>query len=145
MRAGKNAKGRTTRNVKGGDDWDLDTEGEGVEYLDNREDLPVLVTLNLVPGSTAFFLDATPQEESTCLDRVHLFFNASGRVCGIRTEGTEGLDATRVRGLLEVSTDLVFGFFAVFKSDRSSTRADNQEGKRIAGELISSLNAQIPQ
>ena len=103
VRAGKNAKGKTTRAVRGGDDWDLDTEGSGVEYLVGREELPVLVTLNLVPGSTAVFLDATPQEESTCLDKVHLFFTAGGKICGIRTEGTEGVDATRIRVLLEVS------------------------------------------
>ena len=96
-------RSKNARKAPKGDDWDLDMEGGGVEYLANRDELPVLVTLNLVPGSTAFFLDATPQEESTCLDRLHLFFNASGKVCGIRTEGTEGLDATRVRGLLQVS------------------------------------------
>lgn len=45
-KGGNNAK--QARKVRGGDDWDLDLEGDGVESLQGREDLPVLVTLNLV-------------------------------------------------------------------------------------------------
>lgn len=38
----------------GGEDWDLNLEdGEGVEYMPGREDLPVLVTLNLVRGGVS--------------------------------------------------------------------------------------------
>jgi hypothetical protein len=41
-------KGKVSRRPRGGDDWDLDREGDGEDVLDGREDLPVLVTLNLV-------------------------------------------------------------------------------------------------
>ncbi|KAK1922729.1 ribosomal protein S5 domain 2-type protein [Papiliotrema laurentii] len=112
-------KGKVSRRPRGGDDWDLDREGDGEDVLDGREDLPVLVTLNLVPGSDAVFIDATPEEETACPDRIHLFFKPSGKICGIRTEGPEGLEQSRLRPLLE-------------------------QGQRIAGELAGSLNAQVP-
>jgi exosome complex component RRP42 len=60
-----------------------------------------------VPKSDVVFLDATPQEEAACPDRLYLFFNSSLKLCGMRMEGGEGLDAERVRPLLEVS-------FAIF-------------------------------
>ncbi|ORY24193.1 ribosomal protein S5 domain 2-type protein [Naematelia encephala] len=116
----KAGRGRgKARRAGGGDDWDLDLDGEGVEALQAREELPVLVTLNLVPGSEKIFLDATAQEEAACTDRLHIFFTGGGKVCGMRIEGPDGFDAARIRPLL-------------------------LEGRRIATELISSLNAQIP-
>lgn len=47
LKLGKGGKGKV-RKVRGGDDWDLDLEGDGVEIMQGREVLPVLVTLNLV-------------------------------------------------------------------------------------------------
>jgi len=49
------------------------------------------------------FLDASVQEESACPDRIHMFFTGSGRICGIRLEGGEGLEAERIPSLLKVS------------------------------------------
>lgn len=65
------------------------------------------------------FLDASPQEELACPDRLHMFFNGHGRICGLRTEGTAGLDVARIRPLLE-------------------------QGKKVAGELIAAMNADMP-
>ena len=48
------------------------------------------------------FLDASVQEEVACPDRIHTFFTGSGRLCGIRLEGGEGLDVGRIRPLLKV-------------------------------------------
>ena len=42
---------KVERRPRGGDDWDLDREGDGEDVLDGREELPVLVTLNLVSSS----------------------------------------------------------------------------------------------
>lgn len=50
------------------------------------------------------FLDASVQEEAACPDRIHLFFTGSGRICGIRLEGGEGLATGRIPTLLEVSS-----------------------------------------
>jgi exosome complex component RRP42 len=49
------------------------------------------------------FLDASAQEESACPDRLHCFFTGEGRLCGLRMEGSAGLEVKRIRGLLEVS------------------------------------------
>lgn len=56
-----------------------------------------------VPGSQAVFLDATLQEEAACPDKLHVFVNKSGRLCGVRMEGTASLPADRIRPLLEAS------------------------------------------
>jgi exosome complex component RRP42 len=115
LKLGKGGKGKVRR-ARGGDDWDLDLDGDGVELLQGREGLPVLVTLNLVcqvsidranltvqvPGSEAVFIDATPQEDAACPDKAHLFFTAQGKLCGMRTEGTDGLSSARIRPLLLV-------------------------------------------
>lgn len=50
------------------------------------------------------FLDASAQEESACPDRLHCFFTGEGRLCGLRMEGSAGLEVKRIRGLLEVSS-----------------------------------------
>ncbi|WVF65392.1 hypothetical protein IAT40_000119 [Kwoniella sp. CBS 6097] len=126
-------KGKGKYVARGGEDWDLDMDdGEGTEYLNGRENLPVLVTLNLVPNSPNIFIDAIPQEESACPSRLHLFFrppanadaeggkgSSSLTVCGIRLEGPEGLDGGRIRGLVE-------------------------QGSSVALELIDEVNKSIP-
>ncbi|KAK4689365.1 hypothetical protein P7C73_g733, partial [Tremellales sp. Uapishka_1] len=119
VRVGK-AKGKGKSR---GEEWDLDMDdGEGLESLQGREKLPILVTLNLVPGSEAVVMDASAQEEVACPDRLHcfFFFNGSGKLCGLRMEGGEGLDVGRIRPLLE-------------------------QAKSIASTLIIEVNAQIPQ
>ncbi|WWC63855.1 uncharacterized protein I303_106460 [Kwoniella dejecticola CBS 10117] len=122
--------------TKGNEDWDLDLsgDGEGLGYMEGREKLPVLITLNLVPNSDNIFIDSTAQEESACPSKLHLFFSASTtpsmsssgnkpesklKICGIRFEGGQSIDASRIKGLLE-------------------------EGSRIAKELIDELNTSLP-
>lgn len=116
VRAARGGKGKSRAVGRGGDDWDL--EG-GETFLEQRENLPVVVVLNLTPKGGVVFLDATPQEEAACPDRVLLFFTGSGKLCGMRVEGTSGIDIPRVPALL-------------------------QEGKRIAQELVDGLNAEMP-
>ncbi|ODN81014.1 hypothetical protein L202_03115 [Cryptococcus amylolentus CBS 6039] len=125
--AASKTKGKGKLVVKGNEDWDLDMEdGDGVAYLEGREQLPVLVALNLVPNSANIFLDATGQEEAACPTRILLFFkptspdsSSSPNLCGMRLEGPHGLDQSRVRGLLE-------------------------QGASVAEELVKELNKSIP-
>lgn len=58
---------------------------------------------NQIPNSDAFFLDATPQEELACPDRIHVWFTPDGRVCGMRIEGESGTDAQKIKDMLMVS------------------------------------------
>lgn len=99
--AGKGGKGRAKARARGGDDWDIDGT---TDTLKERENLPVPVTLNLVPDSSAVFIDATPREEAACSSRIHALFRPDGRICGLRTEGDKGIDVARIRPLLEVSS-----------------------------------------
>ena len=99
--AGKGGRGKAKARARGGDDWDI--EGTTAE-MDGREELPVPVTLHLIPGSPATFVDATPREEEACPGKIYTLWRPNGRICGVRVEGDQGVDAARIRPLLEVST-----------------------------------------
>jgi exosome complex component RRP42 len=103
--AGKHGKGKAKARARGADDWDID--GTTTD-LPDREDLPVPVTLYLIPGSESVFVDATPREEEACPARIHVLFRPSGRICGVRMEGDKGVETGRIRPLLEVSVALQF-------------------------------------
>lgn len=67
-----------------------------------------------IPDCDAVFLDAGLQEEVACPDRLHAFFDASGKVCGMRMEGESGLDVDRIRPLLKVRISvLAIWYFGV--------------------------------
>ena len=53
VRGKHGGKGRSGGVGQGGDDWDLDMQGDGVDFLPGREELPVMVTLNLVSFSSS--------------------------------------------------------------------------------------------
>ncbi|WWC91026.1 uncharacterized protein L201_005966 [Kwoniella dendrophila CBS 6074] len=115
--------------TKGSEDWDLDLSGSdnGLTYMKNRKNLPVVVTLNLVPNSDNIFIDATAQEESACPSKIHLFFNSTTteeeeeiKLSGIRLEGGQSIDKSRIGGLLE-------------------------KGFEIAKDMITEMNNSLPQ
>ncbi|WWC72933.1 uncharacterized protein I206_106897 [Kwoniella pini CBS 10737] len=114
---------------KGNEDWDLDLDSgdyqDGLEYMKNRMNLPILITLNLIPNSINYFIDATAQEESACPSKLHLFFSNSDsneetlKLNGIRFEGGQSIDSSRIKGLIE-------------------------EGSKLAKTLINELNSNLP-
>ncbi|BEI85821.1 hypothetical protein CcaverHIS002_0601080 [Cutaneotrichosporon cavernicola] len=112
--AGRAGKGKGRARARGGDDWDI--EGDSAP-LEGREELPVLVTLNLVGEKE--FVDASLREEAACPARVHVFVRPGGRIAGIRMEGDGGIATERIRPLLE-------------------------EARRIGLELAEALNADLP-
>lgn len=135
IKAAVRSKGRGKGKGKalGGVEWELDLSGSGMRRLERREELPVVIVLNLVclweglmhnwghvgidrwnvlarralmsqvPESKVHFLDATLQEELACPDKLLAFFNKEGKLCGLRMEGDSGLDIDRIRPLLRVS------------------------------------------
>lgn len=114
LKDGAKGKGKGRARARGLDDWDLD---EGVHHLPNREDLPVLLSLNLVQGSENTFLDPTPQEEAACPQRLLAWFRPNGNVCGVRMEGGLGVEADRIRGLLEQAQGLGTALAASLNAD----------------------------
>ncbi|KAL7424521.1 hypothetical protein Q5752_000205 [Cryptotrichosporon argae] len=114
---GAGKAGRAKARVRGADDWELD---DGESRLLAREALPVLVVLNLVDSTDTWFLDADEREEMACPNRVLVAVNGSGRICGMRIEGESGVEAARIRPLLE-------------------------EAKRVGLELIKALNEDMPE
>jgi exosome complex component RRP42 len=122
--AGKAGKGRARARARGADDWDIDGS-TGV--LAGREDLPVPVSLVLVPGSDVVFIDATPREEAACPQHIHALFRPDGRICGVRVEGDAGIDAARVRPLLEVSTEpTIFCYSSSHSSKQKPSRSSSR-------------------
>jgi hypothetical protein len=132
--AGKQGKGKGKARARGGDDWDI--EGDAAP-LAGREELPVLVTLNLVGERE--FLDATLREEAACPARVHVFVRPSGRIAGIRMEGDGGIGTERIRPLLEVSSDVYQELTAGSTPDRSRARAGAQRRPPIARRIDASI------
>lgn len=98
--AGKHGKGKAKARARGADDWDIDGT---VAEMPQRENLPVPVTLYLIPDSDNVFVDATPREEEACPARLHVLFRPDGRICGMSMEGDKGIETGRIRPLLEVS------------------------------------------
>ncbi|WRT69238.1 uncharacterized protein IL334_006222 [Kwoniella shivajii] len=137
----KNGKGKGRYIARGGEDWDLDLNREngsasldGTEYMSGRENLPVLITLNLVPNSENVFIDATLSEESACPSKLHLFFSNSSsisssstqeerelKVCGVRLEGNgQSIDSTRIKTLLEQGSEFAKGLIDQLNSNLPS-------------------------
>lgn len=140
------ARGKGRARARGADDWDL--EDGSTEHMANRDTLPVLVTLHLVPESDAFFVDAAPKEEEACSGKIHAMFRPDGRICGLRTEGDAGIDASRIRPLLQVSVPTrkleppcSYRHTARFVDSLANV---SQEAKAIALDLAASLNTDLP-
>lgn len=114
LKDGAKGKGKGKARAKGLDDWDL---GEDTHPIEGRDELPVLLSLNLVQGSANTFLDPTPQEEAACPERILAWFRPNGNVCGIRIEGGLGVEADRVRGLLEQAQGLATAMAASLNAD----------------------------
>lgn len=149
VQAARGGRGKSRAVGKGGDDWDL--EG-GDKFVEDREGLPVIVVLNTVcqtaepgckadsqvPGSDAIFLDATPQEESACPDRLLLFFTGAGKLCGMRIEGSSGLDIPRIPALLTVSRPAEMQSFADCAGGQADSDGACRRFERPDSDMISS-------
>ncbi|GAA96162.1 hypothetical protein E5Q_02823 [Mixia osmundae IAM 14324] len=82
-------------------DFELDDSESLGDQLDERDQLPVCVTLNLIHQEP--FLDATLHEESASQSRLIVAFDGADNVCSMRLERCQELELTRLRDLLKTA------------------------------------------
>lgn len=83
-------------------DFELEHNGEDGAALDGRNDLPLCITVNILPNS--YLLDADVDEEACVGSRVQVLATRSSKVLSVRTEGTEEISFKRVGEAIQIGS-----------------------------------------
>lgn len=83
-------------------DFELEHSGEDGTTLEGRQDLPLCITVNVLPNS--YLLDATVDEEACIGSRVQVLATRSSKVLCVRSEGTEEIPFKRVSEAIHIGT-----------------------------------------
>ncbi|KAJ1031596.1 hypothetical protein NDA13_001987 [Ustilago tritici] len=83
-------------------DFELEHSGEDGAALDGRHDLPLCITVNILPNS--YLLDADVDEEACVGSRVQVLATRSSKVLSVRTEGTEEISFKRVSEAIRIGS-----------------------------------------
>ncbi|KIK67313.1 hypothetical protein GYMLUDRAFT_156011 [Collybiopsis luxurians FD-317 M1] len=130
------SSGFDTRKVSNAVDFELPDYWDEGQALNGREKWPVAITLNLV--SDTHFVDATLQEEASCVLRLLLVYSfespTSPTIQCIRTFGSVELNKPYVRNLIKAGSYLL----AVFLPSHPRQHAEN-----YTKEMITSLTAKL--
>ncbi|SJX60508.1 related to exosome complex exonuclease [Sporisorium reilianum f. sp. reilianum] len=98
--------GGATRNGSGASskvvDFELEHSGEDGAALDGRQDLPLCITVNILPNS--YLLDADVDEEACVGSRVQVLATRTSKVLSVRTEGTDDISFKRVSEAIRIGS-----------------------------------------
>lgn len=83
-------------------DFELEHSGEDGVTLEGRQDLPLCITVNILPNS--YLLDADVDEEACVGSRVQVLATRSYKVLSVRTEGTEEISFKRVSEAIRIGS-----------------------------------------
>ncbi len=83
-------------------DFELEHSGEDGAALDGRQNLPLCITVNILPSS--YLLDADVDEEACVGSRVQVLATRSAKVLAVRTEGTEEISFKRVSEAIRIGS-----------------------------------------
>ncbi|SPO20134.1 related to exosome complex exonuclease [Ustilago trichophora] len=83
-------------------DFELEHSGEDGAILEGRQDLPLCITVNILPNS--YLLDADVDEEACVGSRVQVLATRSSKVLSVRTEGTEEISFKRVSEAIRIGS-----------------------------------------
>jgi len=83
-------------------DFELEHSGEDGAALDGRQNLPLCITVNILPNS--YLLDADVDEEACMGSRVQVLATRSSKVLSVRTEGTEEISFKRISEAIQIGT-----------------------------------------
>ncbi|KAJ9476721.1 RNase_PH domain-containing protein [Pseudozyma hubeiensis] len=83
-------------------DFELEHSGEDGATLDGRQDLPLCITVNILPNS--YLLDANVDEEACVGSRVQVLATRTSKVLSVRTEGTEEISFKRVSEAIRIGS-----------------------------------------
>ncbi|KAN0063606.1 hypothetical protein ACQY0O_004054 [Thecaphora frezii] len=115
-------------------DFELENQQDEGAHLTGREDVPVCVTVNVLPK--AYLLDATIDEEACIASRVHVVASRCGRIHAVEVEGSEEIGFQRVNEAIQIGTrqaaSLADALRAKLDKDEDSDD-DEDEGSEAAG------------
>lgn len=118
----RNGAGPTSKVV----DFELEHSGEDGAVLDGRQDLPLCITVNILPNS--YLLDANVDEEACIASRVRVLATRTSKLLSVRTEGTEEIPFKRVTEAIRVGTVQAARLAeAVLNQLASSTGLDSED------------------
>lgn len=83
-------------------DFELEHSGEDGTALDGRQNLPLCITVNILPNS--YLLDADVDEEACVGSRVQVLATRHAKVLSVRTEGTEEISFKRVSEAIRIGS-----------------------------------------
>ncbi|GAC95413.1 hypothetical protein PHSY_002989 [Pseudozyma hubeiensis SY62] len=83
-------------------DFELEHSGEDGATLDGRQDLPLCITVNILPNS--YLLDANVDEEACVGSRVQVLATRTSKVLSVRTEGAEEISFKRVSEAIRIGS-----------------------------------------
>ncbi|CBQ67871.1 related to exosome complex exonuclease [Sporisorium reilianum SRZ2] len=83
-------------------DFELEHSGEDGAALDGRQDLPLCITVNILPNS--YLLDADVDEEACVGSRVQVLATRTSKVLSVRTEGTDDISFKRVSEAIRIGS-----------------------------------------
>ncbi|TKY90691.1 hypothetical protein EX895_000689 [Sporisorium graminicola] len=83
-------------------DFELEHSGEDGAALDGRQDLPLCITVSILPNS--YLLDADVDEEACVGSRVQVLATRTSKVLSVRTEGTDGISFKRVSEAIRIGS-----------------------------------------
>ena len=94
----RNASGSASKVV----DFELEHSGEDGAALAGRQDLPLCITVHMLPNS--YLLDADVDEEACVGSRVQVLATRTSKVLSVRTEGTEEIPFQRVSEAIKIGS-----------------------------------------
>ncbi|CDS02069.1 related to exosome complex exonuclease [Sporisorium scitamineum] len=83
-------------------DFELEHSGEDGAALDGRQDLPLCITVNILPNS--YLLDANVDEEACVGSCVQVLATRTSKVLAVRTEGTDDISFKRVSEAIRIGS-----------------------------------------
>lgn len=112
-------------------DFELQHSGEDGATLDGRQDLPLCITVNILPNS--YLLDANVDEEACVGSRVQVLATRSSKVLSVRTEGTEEISFKRVSEAIKIGTVQAARLADALLDQLSRSSGPEQEGDEQDG------------
>lgn len=83
-------------------DFELENNGQDGSLLSGRQDLPLCITVNILPES--YVLDANVDEEACLSARVQVLASQSANVLAVRMDGTQEIPYKRISEAVQIGS-----------------------------------------
>lgn len=83
-------------------DFELENSSDDGAALKGRQDLPLCITVNILPNS--YLLDADVDEEACIVSRIQVLASRTSKVLSVRMEGTEEISFKRISEAIRIGS-----------------------------------------